>query len=373
MGLHFWPDSTLVYGIRVDYLSPTLYFLDLLIIVYLFLARVQKLRIWDLSASASLRIIAPLLLANLIYSVNPIATLNWTAHGIIYYLFIKSLKVDLLKKIPLVVTLGIAGQAMLAAIHVWLGRSVGGLLYYLGERELSIGQPGVALTELWGHITMRGYGTFGHPNVLAGYFVISTLVILLIKPRGAWSILAVAITTFGLLLTESRAAMLSFLGLILPTYYFVSQKSRLIYLGILLCCLLTILPALASSRHDTSLLERRTLQSTSISNIQAHPLFGTGAQASINTYPLVNPSLRLLQPDHNSVTLALSWFGLIGALVIIIYVLSTKSGIWNLASILPLAPILILDHYLLTSPQGLFIYLLFLKVVNYSHAQKHRQ
>lgn len=34
-GLHFWSSSTLVYGIRIDYLSPTLYFLDILIILYL--------------------------------------------------------------------------------------------------------------------------------------------------------------------------------------------------------------------------------------------------------------------------------------------------------------------------------------------------
>src|ERR1035437_10261792 len=32
LGKHFWPNFSYVYGIRIDYLSPTLYFTDLLVI-----------------------------------------------------------------------------------------------------------------------------------------------------------------------------------------------------------------------------------------------------------------------------------------------------------------------------------------------------
>src|ERR1035437_9579523 len=32
-GKHFWPNFSYVYGIRIDYLSPTLYFTDVLIIL----------------------------------------------------------------------------------------------------------------------------------------------------------------------------------------------------------------------------------------------------------------------------------------------------------------------------------------------------
>ena len=39
LGLHFWPDSTLVHGIRIDYLSPVIYFLDVLILAYLVASR----------------------------------------------------------------------------------------------------------------------------------------------------------------------------------------------------------------------------------------------------------------------------------------------------------------------------------------------
>ena len=43
LGLHFWPNSALVYGVRIDYLAPTLYFFDLLIILYLI---IQKFENW---------------------------------------------------------------------------------------------------------------------------------------------------------------------------------------------------------------------------------------------------------------------------------------------------------------------------------------
>ena len=95
--------------------------------------------------------------------------------------------------------------------------------------------------------------------------------------------------------------------------------------------------------------------------ITTHPLFGTGAQASISTYPEIDPNYRLLQPDHNSLTLFLSWFGLFGLLAIL-YSLHPYSIRHTLYAILPLTPILLLDHYLLTSPQGLFILLLYLRV-----------
>ena len=34
LGLHFWPSFSRAAGIRLDYLSPTLYFVDLLLLVF---------------------------------------------------------------------------------------------------------------------------------------------------------------------------------------------------------------------------------------------------------------------------------------------------------------------------------------------------
>jgi hypothetical protein len=40
-GLHLWPEWAYVYGIRVDYLSPTLYLTDVLVVILLLLWTVQ--------------------------------------------------------------------------------------------------------------------------------------------------------------------------------------------------------------------------------------------------------------------------------------------------------------------------------------------
>src|SRR5476651_2543095 len=38
LGKHFWPNFSFVYGIRVDYLSPTIYISDILFVLLFFLS-----------------------------------------------------------------------------------------------------------------------------------------------------------------------------------------------------------------------------------------------------------------------------------------------------------------------------------------------
>jgi len=159
----------------------------------------------------------------------------------------------------------------------------------------------------------------------------------------------------------------------------------------LACCTIFIAPSLLMPpRADLSREERLSLQAVSRAVISSYPIFGTGTQSSISTYPSVSPASRLLQPDHNSFTLFLSWFGIFGTLALgsdplrrswlSVKKFSQASQyrlenlrIYDLRFLVPLSPLLLLDHYLLTSPQGLFMLLLYLFVVNYPHAQKNRQ
>src|SRR5690606_22436838 len=48
-----------------------------------------------------------------------------------------------------------------------------GWLYYLGERAITSLSPGAATAVLDGEVYLRAYATFSHPNVLAGYLLIS--------------------------------------------------------------------------------------------------------------------------------------------------------------------------------------------------------
>lgn len=360
----------LVYGVRIDYLSPTLYLLDLLILIYLFIVNFEKLGIWDLRFNQ----LTTILIANLIFSANPFATLTWSLHFLLYFIFAFSLRFsDIRQTVISALLFSSLFQICLAAAQLYLGHSLQGFFYYLGERVVSVGQPGVALASFMGQVMLRAYGTFGHPNILAGWLVMVFLIILRLKPRAMYHILSTLLTTLGIIFTQSRSAAIAYFGIIIPFYILKSLRSRVLYLMILFTLIISHWSLITLVRADLSLTQRLNLQNLSFHVIQKYPILGTGANASISTYPVVNPVFRLLQPDHNSFTLSLSWFGLAGILVIIYMVRIYRFMALRLYNFLPLIPLLLLDHYLLTSPQGLLILLLYLKVVNYSHAQSHRQ
>lgn len=401
LGIHFWPASSLVYGIRVDYLAPTLYLLDILIVAYLLVSNSLSL------ISKSLSPLFPLLLINLLFSQNPLSTLSWSLHFLLYFFFIYSLRPSYIRySIGYILPLTLLFQVILATIQVALGHSVGGWLYYLGERTVSVGAPVVATGTFLGQTMLRAYGTFSHPNILAGYLVISYLIILRLvglqspklanipSVRGSdplrkralasvypaiggtgqtLKVIALPFIILGLFLTQSRAAAIAFFGLIIPFSLLHSLRSRLLYFVLLLSPISYLLSTGALSRPlDLSVSQRLSLQQISLQVIRRFPLFGTGANASISTYPLValNPAspiggFRLLQPDHDSFTLFLSWFGLFGALASIV-ALRYSDIRHTIYDFLPLTPLLLLDHYLLTSPQGLFILLLYFSLIRQS-------
>lgn len=369
LGFHWWPDSALVYGVRVDYLSPTLYFLDLLTILYLCILFRKFGFKYCLGFSASnFGFLLPILLTNLLFSINPLATLSWSLHLLLYATFVISLPREFLAVTPKLLLIGMGAQVALAIAQVVRGESLQGLWYYLGERFVTVGSPYVATGELFGELLLRAYGTFSHPNVLAGWLVVCWLIVLSLTHTRAPQIVATVLAAIGIFLTQSRAAALSLFGIGIP-FYFLSPKFRLPYfLVVTLICAALFIPL--SRDLDLSLRERLSLQRVSFLITRAHPFFGTGAEASVTSYPSTTPSLRLLQPDHNSATLLLSWLGLFGLLALYpVAKVNQQTG----KSLIPLIPLFLLDHYLLTSPQGLCMVLLYLRVHLSSYVQPNRE
>lgn len=357
LSLHFWPDSAFVYGIRVDYLSPSLYLLDILIIIYLSVTK-------KLSLLASFSWLLLIIAFNLLFSLNPLSTLSWSFHLVIFLLFTRS-------QPPLpIIAYSLAGamvfQTFLGLSQVLLGRTLQGPLYWLGERALNISSPNVAKWELFGELLLRPYGTFSHPNTLAGSLVVALLIIIHLRqkykdlPRRL-TILSCSVAVVGVILSQSAAAALSLFGLVIPFYLLRSLRLRLVYLlSLFFAVALFFTPP---SPTALSVVERLNLQRVSLDVISRYPVFGTGAMASLTAYPGVYPPHRLLQPDHNSFTLFFSWFGLSGIFFIIyIFRAFLISKLKFLIVISPLLPLLLFDHYLLTSIQGLFIFLLYLRI-----------
>lgn len=313
------------------------------------------------------------LLTNLIFSINQIATLAWSLHLLVYYLFVQSLSINQIAILKLPLLIASTFQLILSVSQLIMSHSLQGPLYYLGERTVSVGQPGVALTTFMDRVVLRAYGTFSHPNVLAGYLVISLLIILKICKKTLAINWMLIVAILGVMLTQSHSSALALFGLIIPLYFLKNLRLRLLYFAALLILAICYFSFLLPPRADLSIRERLSLQTLSLDLIKNYPIFGTGASASISTYPIRSPSHRLLQPDHNSFTLLLSWFGIVGVLVVVFFASQLYDFAALLLYIIPVLPLLILDHYLLTSPQGLLILLTYLKVVNYSHVKSRRQ
>lgn len=284
-------------------------------------------------------------------------------------MFVLSLSHHSLHLIPPALFFSTLVQLVLATTQFLRGQSLQGLFYYLGERHIALGQPGVATASFFGETVLRAYGTFSHPNTLAGWFVVVFLIVRQLSSSTAIRTITFICTIVAILLTQSRSAGLAFFGLIIPLTLLRSLHSRLLYF-FLATILVVNFSLLNPSRSSLSTLERLHLQQSSFTLLSQFPVFGTGAQASISVYP-TQDILRLLQPDHNSFTLLLSWIGFFGLLSIIIIL---KKSLFPLArTLIVICPLLLFDHYLLSSPQGLLIFLVYLKVVNYSHVQNHSQ
>jgi len=356
LGLHFWPSSALVYGIRIDYLSPTLYFLDLLLLVFFLLALPH-------SAKRVLKFL-PVLLVSLTFSYSPPATLSWSLHFLLYLAFFSSLSRLDLKSLTPFLLCGLLGQLLLGSAQVLGGHSLQGLFYWLGERYVVISSPSTAVSQIFNELRLRPYGTFGHPNVFAGYFVTSLLIIVYLKQRskitGPPGVIALILVTCGVLLSQSRAAVLSLFGLIIPFYLLTSRAVRTWYFIFLTTALIFIGTSPLLRDLGLAVSTRLLLFGASLHLLEFSPLFGSGAGASLSLYPLTSPALRLLQPDHVSPTLLTSWFGFFGMSALISF-FSLRRLKRLFIVLLPLLPMLLLDHYFFTSPQGLFILIFYLR------------
>jgi len=164
---------------------------------------------------APLLFVSLAILVNIVLSSAPIiAAFSWLKllpdflFG--YYVFSNAQKLRGYIAKPLIISLVVISA--IAAIQLLSGSSIGGPLYWLGERRFNSFTPGIATLTLFGRILLRPYATFPHPNVLAGYMGAS-LLFLRYENRNNKKLLTLAI--FVIVLTISKNAALSFVAVLL--------------------------------------------------------------------------------------------------------------------------------------------------------------
>ncbi|MDO8576970.1 MAG: O-antigen ligase family protein [Candidatus Daviesbacteria bacterium] len=388
LGKHFWPQFSYVYSLKVDYLSPTVYFWDILMVGLFVVWILQKPKVNKTGLNLFLFFLITQGLS-LFGAFNMGAGLvrleQYTIAGFFGVYLASAEYKGLLNKIYLPISLGILGESVLAILQFIKGGTLG--LWVLGERAFSISTPGIAKFDFFGLQFLRPYGTFSHPNVLAG-FALLTLVILSVtkdmtklyssanRLRMTIRLAAVLLAGFTIFLTMSRTAIAA--GFISALILF--KRKWLVLMGVLLLVLSPILFTRFSSLFNfdnLTLLRREELIESAGQIFLRHPFFGVGLNNFIPTVAsdlTIGPS-RFLQPVHNIFLLALSETGLVGLIGLVFLIgfpiLSSlrKQGSINnwyrfrsvgrpIKSGMTVLPWLIIiflgmfDHYFLTLPQG---------------------
>ncbi len=357
LGRHFWPQFSFVYSLPIDYLSPTLYFWDILVLCLWVVFLISGKHISRLALIFFYFFILTQAIS-LVFNtdasgVGLIRLEQYTIAGL-FGVYIASSKFKIQNsKFSLPLSMALLGESVLAIMQFLKGGSLG--FWILGERAFSLSTPAIAKFDFYGREFLRPYGTFPHPNVLAAFMLIS----LMLLPIRRWSLVLGGLT---ILLTVSRVALIAGFALVM----FIFKKNRKLVILFVLFLLPVLYTRYASifNFDNLTFLRREQLSLTAFTLWTKHPLFGVGLNNFIPSaadFLLSGPN-RFLQPVHNIFLLSLSETGLIGLVGLIsligypIFKL-VKFQISNFKfQILTIwATIIFLgmfDHYFLTLPQG---------------------
>jgi len=402
LGKHFWPEWSYVLGIRIDYLSPTLYLLDLIWLIligsnFLKMNKPSVLRTPPLTGRLfNFRnlVILGFVVVNILMAVNPwVAVYKWLRVGQIYLTWVyfrknKNLvKEKLIKVIPCWIIL----ESLLAMAQMAKNGSLNGIFYWLGERSFTFNTIGIAQMSVLGNGLIRSYGTFSHPNSLAGFLLVSMMLFWWLKPSALqappltgrlFKWMVVWLGLLGILVSGSRTIWILTLVLILG-FLFKNIKNKaktiglvLLFLGMIIFGLRLInveyrMSDFLGGWDSDGIGKRMQLNLAGLKMIKESPLFGIGLGNFLVRLPEFqkNNGIFWLQPVHNIILLTLSEVGVLGLIILISnfqFLISNKKKKIDKIFILIFGVILIsgmVDHYWLTLPQNVWLLVLVLGIV----------
>ncbi|HUV72414.1 MAG TPA: O-antigen ligase family protein [Clostridia bacterium] len=326
---HFWLKDSYLFGLKIDYLSPTFYLQDALFFLLVFFwlrnGSWKKLnsKIWRFGLVFFL--IAAL---NMAFSPTPLVSLFfWLRVTELFFLgliiFQNHSKVfSLLGKIlPWV----LIWEFFLGLAQVLKSSSLGGFFWFLGERSFNLFTPGIARAAWRGKILLRPYGTFSHPNSLAGFALISLILILGKERLLRKDKLGLLAGGALILLSFSRTVWLTafVLGLVFLITRLVKAWGRkafpltFSYLSVIFFLLLSLYFFSQTTIDPASFQRRKDLAEFALTSIRQKPIFGVGGNHFIISLAQARPVwqwLYWLQPVHNIFLLVASELGLLGLL-----------------------------------------------------------
>lgn len=357
LGKHFWPDFSLVYGLRIDYLSPTIYLTDILIFLTIFFWFIEEKPKIKISFWAIIGLFC--LLLGIVFSKN-LGTgiyklVKLVEFGLLaaYVYRLKNAGRYLLRFLPWALVF----TSVIAIFQFCRQGSLNGWFWFLGERPLSAGIPGIALENLGGNLFLRSYATFSHPNSMAGFLLIGLILTLgkFRKSKFFWGYAGLIL--WALFLSFSYSAWL--VGATTLIFYFFLVKKKLsLIIAVFLSGGLLVLGV--SQLNSQPVTERWQLIAASFSIIKDNFFFGVGLNnfiVKLADYRLPE-SFRLWQPVHNVYLLIFAETGIVVFSLVLLFILLTLKKLLTVSShllFLSVSAILLLgifDHYWFTLQQN---------------------
>lgn len=398
LGMHFWPDSAFINGVRIDYFSPTLYVTDIVIFL-LVLAEIGGIT-WEMSLRKRMNwpvviggsLIVLFAVVNIWLSLSPaVSTYKWARVlelGVLGYMVVRNSKF-LMANVKLWL-IPVGYESILAMWQFWAQSSIGGLWYWAGERSFNASSLGSANAYVNGMLVLRPEGTFPHPNVLGGYLAIALPFILhyfLHNSRnitaqwkrlvaGGWG--AVLILGYAaLFLSLSRSAIVVGLGASVVVALPYLKRTKWVVAAViigLVGAFYALSPRFGSlGVENEPIVAREQLTNWAIRNWARSPIWGTG----LGTAPLystlaadysghIKNYALVYQPTHNIYLLTLAETGTVGLGLVLglIYVVGRRQ--WRRENYLVLTPLIsilvigLFDHYWLTLQQAQLLLVLVL-------------
>ncbi len=342
LGKHYWLTSLLVVGRNIDYLSPTIYLTDVVWFFWsAFFAYINHKLIFQSIVNNKIKTITIFLtgIVLILIAKNQITAFFYTLRilEIIVFGWFAVLKKPVKQNLIYPLAIGVGASVFLENAQFFLQSSIGGWLYYLGERSINLNTPAIAHLVVNGKLFLRPYAFFPHPNVLAGY-------LLVLWPMWYfWQInsgsktqyllrqILLIFSLLGIFLTFSRVA---WLGSILMLV-FVSKKNikeMKLFLLILTALILEeiFIGRFVNIYQDVQpVAQRNQLITNALDIFSQSPIIGVGLGNFLLQLPREQKPPYLFQPAHNFWLMVLTETGILGFLFVLIFFVKTLQKTLN--------------------------------------------
>lgn len=268
----------------------------------------------------------------------------------------------IVKPLLIIVIAGII-QSIIAIAQIITQHSLG--LKILGESFISPSILGVAKIGINGETFIRAYGTFPHPNILAGFLVFAIIITIILRvytktiitpsidhknvtlstsktslslnTYNKFLLLSFVLLNITLILTFSRSAwfsmVLSYLLILIcikNNYIYwpnliIKEIFKITPLLLILLIILVPLIALRLYKIDdnSAISDRIFYNNIALSIISTHPLEGVGIGSSVPETQAFSPitlNYWQYQPAHNIFLLIFAELGLFGIILFIVFI-----------------------------------------------------